>query len=215
MRRLCVICEGATEVEFVTSCLTPHLSSHNLQTYPSLLQAPSGRHRGGRVTVDRLANHISHEYHDTDRITTLVDYYGFRDASGRTRAQLEAAILAEVQKQAAKLDVRFVLPYVQMYEFEGLLFTDVEQFQYVLDGWSKETRAKLLAISKNFACPEDINNSKETAPSKRIHSIFANGEYSKDVHGPIIAEEIGLDNIRKSCPQFDGWISKLEAWGRD
>src|SRR6202035_1494477 len=100
-----------------------------------------------------------------------------------------------------------------MHEFEGLLFTDIEQFQYVLDGWNDAVRTKLLAIRNGFATPEDINNSRETAPSKRILKIFPHGEYSKTEHGPIIAEAIGLGKIRQACPQFNNWLTKLEAWG--
>lgn len=213
MRRLCVICEGQTEAEFVLSTLAPHLLARGLQTYPSILQARSGNHRGGRVTVERLGRHLSHEYHQADRLTTLVDYYGFEDAGGRTRAQLEAAILAAAEKRTAGLARRFVLPYVQMHEFEALLFSDIEQFQFILDGWNEKARASLLAIRQNFACPEDINNSKETAPSKRILSIFNGGEYSKTEHGPIIAAEIGLEKIRNACPGFNEWLARLESWG--
>jgi len=212
MKRLCVICEGPTEVEFVKNCLEPYLRPQGLHTYPSLLQAPSGNHRGGRVTVERLGKHLAHEYDRTDRITTLVDYYGFRDAGGSSRAQLEADILAETLKWNPRADKRFILPYVQMYEFEGLLFSDIEQFHYVLDGWNKEARTQLLAIRNAFETPEKINNSKETAPSKRILKIFGEQAYSKTEHGPIIAEEIGLEKIRLQCAQFDEWIKKLEVW---
>lgn len=215
MKRLCVICEGPTEVEFVKNCLAPYLQEHGLRTYPSLLQAPSGRHRGGRVTVERLGKHIAHEYKNTDRITTLVDYYGFHDTGGRTRAQLEADVLAEAVKWNRRIEQRFTLPYVQMYEFEGLLFADVEQFQFVLDGWNGVTKTQLQAIRAAFDGPESINNSKHTAPSKRILKVFANGEYSKTEHGPLIAEAIGLDKIRATCPQFDGWLKNLEAWSRE
>lgn len=212
MKRLCVICEGPTEVEFVKSCLEPHLRPHGLHTYPSLLQAPSGNHRGGRVTVERLGKHLAHEYDRTDRITTLVDYYGFRDAGGRSRAKLEEEILAEALKWNPRAEKRYILPYVQMYEFEGLLFTDIEHFHYVLDGWNEEARAQLLAIRNAFETPEDINNSKETAPSKRILKIFGEQAYSKTEYGPVIAEGIGLEKIRQQCAQFDEWVKKLQAW---
>ena len=64
-----------------------------------------------------------------------------------------------------------------------------------------------------FTTPEDINNSRETAPSKRIMHIFPEGTYSKTEHGPLIAESIGIDAIRAKCPAFNEWVSKLEAWG--
>lgn len=214
MIRVCIVCEGATEVEFVKSCLVPHLLNHGVNTYPSIVQAPSGRHRGGRVTVDRLARFISHEYHAADRLTTFVDYYGFQNAEGRTRNELERDILDCVVRYAAGVDPRFVRPYVQMHEFEGLLFSDVQQFQYVLDGWDEGVRQTLINIRAQFQTPEDINNSRQTAPSKRILASFPDGSYSKTEHGPVIAAAIGLTTIRQQCPQFDGWITMLEEWGK-
>ncbi len=213
MIRVCVVCEGPTEVEFVKSCITPHLLNHGVNAYPSVLQAPSGRHRGGRVTIERLARFISHEYHAADRLTTLVDFYGFQDANGRSRQALEQAILDATTTITPQLDLRFVQPYVQMHEFEGLLFSDIEQFRCVLDGWNATVRQTLIDIRSQYPTPEDINNSRVTAPSKRILAAFPNGSYNKTEHGPVIAESIGLATIRGQCPQFNEWMQMLETWG--
>jgi hypothetical protein len=209
-KRLCVICEGHTEAEFVSQCLEPHLRSFDLHVFPSLLKTRAGSQGGGNVTVERLAKHISHEYKCSNYITTLVDYYGFKKADGRSKQQLEADIAAETQKHIATFDGRRIIPYVQMHEFEALLFSDVEQFVFVLDGWNAKTRQALLSIKADFPTPEDINNSRLTAPSKRIERVFSNGEYSKREHGPIVAGEIGLSKIREECPQFDAWVEALE-----
>lgn len=213
MIRVCIVCEGQTEVEFVKSCLAPYLLIHQVLAFPSLLQSPSGNHRGGRVTVGRLVKFMSHQYHQTDRITTLVDFYGFQDRDGRSRAQLEADIRTGVAASTTGYDARFVLPYVQMYEFEGLLFADPDAFEWVEDGWNGKSRAALHQVRQAFASPEDINDSPQTAPSKRILSIFEEGSYSKTEHGPLIAEAIGIDAIRGQCPQFDAWLTQLQAWG--
>ena len=213
MIRVCVVCEGQTEVEFVKSCLAPYLLNSGVQAYPSLLQAPSGNHRGGRVTVERLVKFISHQYHHTDRITTLVDFYGFQRRNSRSRAQLEVDIRSGVARSTTRYDQRFVLPYVQMHEFEGLLFTDPLAFEWVGDGWCNETRLALEAVSRAFSTPEEINDGRETAPSKRILNIFSDGSYSKTEHGPLIAESIGIDAIRAKCPAFSEWVGKLQAWG--
>lgn len=212
MIRVCIVCEGQTEVEFVKNCLAPYLLNHQVLAFPSLLQSPSGNHRGGRVTVERLVKFISHQYHQTDRITTLVDFYGFQDRNGRSRAQLEADIRVGIAASTTGYDPRFVLPYVQMYEFEGLLFTDPQAFMWVEDGWNDETKRGLEAVTQAFMTPEEINNSRETAPSRRILSIFPEGTYSKTEHGPLIVEAIGIDAIRTRCPAFNEWVGKLQAW---
>lgn len=63
-----------------------------------------------------------------------------------------------------------------------------------------------------FLDPEAINDSEQTAPSKRLDAIFG-GRYSKTEHGPLIAETIGLAVIRARCPRFDRWLRTLEALG--
>lgn len=213
MTRVCIVCEGQTEVEFVKTCLAPYLLPSQVLAFPSLLQSPSGNHRGGRVTVERLVKFMSHQFHQTDRITTLVDFYGFQDRDGRSRAKLETDIQAGVAASTTGYDRRFVLPYVQMYEFEGLLFTDPQAFEWVEDGWNDRTKLALEAVTQAFTTPEEINNSRETAPSKRILSILPEGAYSKTEHGPLIAESIGIDAIRAKCPAFSEWVGKLQAWG--
>jgi hypothetical protein len=212
MIRVCIVCEGLTESRFVESCLAPYLLASQIFAYSSLLQAPSGNHRGGRVNVERLVRHISHEYHNFDRITTLVDFYGFQDRRGRSRAELEADIRSGVARSTRGYDPRFVLPYVQMHEFEGLLFTNTQAFKWVRDGWNDNTRVALEAVAQDFASPEEINDSRETAPSKRILNIFQ-GAYSKTEHGPLIAESIGVEAIRTLCPAFNEWVGNLQAWG--
>ena len=64
------------------------------------------------------------------------------------------------------------------------------------------------SIIAEFPNPEEINNSSETAPSKRL--IKAIPGYNKIVYGNIIAEQIGLQTIRDKCPLFNEWIKQLE-----
>ena len=217
MTRICVVCEGKTELEFVKQCLAPYLHEQcKAAVKPQILCAKSGHHKGGRVTVGRLAEHISREYHKTDRITTLVDFYGFKDRTGRTCEQVENAIRTEVAAKITRnYDARFVLPYVQMHEFEALLFSfsNPDVFACVKDGWSERSRAALLEVQRQFETPEDINDGADTAPSKRLLNIFGTGAYSKVEHGSLVAEKIGIDAIRATCPRFNAWVEQLEAWG--
>lgn len=217
MTRICIVCEGKTEAEFVKRCLMPYLQEHSgVTAYPSILCEPSsGKHKGGRVTVERLAKFMSHEYHHADRITMLVDFYGFRDRGKRTCTQLQDDIRAEMAKRTRNYDARFVLPYVQMHEFEGLLFSfsDPDAFACVKDGWDEHSRAALLDVQGQFATPEDINDGAETAPSKRLEKIFGADAYSKPEHGSLVAEKIGIETMRKRCPRFNEWVAQLAAWG--
>ncbi|MGI9212833.1 MAG: DUF4276 family protein [Methylococcaceae bacterium] len=103
MTRVCIVCEGLTEANFIQRCLAPYLAPDGIYAYGSIIKAPSGRHKGGRVTVDRLARHISLEYRGFDRLTTLVDFYGFKDRDGRSRSETEHAIL-ELERGHPALD---------------------------------------------------------------------------------------------------------------
>ena len=102
------------------------------------------------------------------------------------------------------------LPHVQKHEFEGLLFSDVDVFATPID-FPCNCVAALRAVRDQFATPEDINDSSQTAPSKRIAGIIP--RYSKVVHGPMLAVEIGLQVIRAECPGFDAWMTRLESLG--
>lgn len=214
MTRVCIVCEGPTEANFVQQCLVPYLAQSQVYAYASIIRAPSGRHKGGRVTVERLARHLSHEYHAFDRLTTLVDFYGFQDRDGRSRADIEQAIFDRTRSLTKNFDPRHVIPYVQMHEFEGLLFSDPAAFEFVIDGWNEDVKEALLSVSQAFQNPEEINDSPETAPSKRILRIFQQGTYSKTEHGSLIAEAIGIDEIREKCPAFNEWVGKMQAWGK-
>ncbi len=165
------------------------------------------------MSVERVAQHIRLEYHHFDCITTLLDLYGFARAGGRDKQALEAAILEAAAHQIPDLRADRVVPHVQRYEFEALLFSDIDAFEWVQDGWSDETRARLQAIRAQYETPEDINDSPLTAPSKRIMSVFAGGQYGKVAHGPLIAEAIGMERIRAECPGFNAWVSRLQQWG--
>lgn len=60
---------------------------------------------------------------------------------------------------------------------------------------------------RNFDTPEDINDSSETAPSKRLEKIFIG--YSKTTDGMRIAEKIGIQKMMQKCPCFKAWIETI------
>ncbi len=203
MKRLCIICEGKTESEFVRDCLGPHLLTQNILVahHPII---------GRTINIDRIVRHIRNEYRDFDHITTLVDYYGFGDQQGRSKAELESEILSRAAASIGGFDPRRVIPYIQMHEFEALLFSDIEEFKWIVDGWNQQAKRDLLAVRNSIDTPEEINNNPNTAPSKRLAKIFPGYEDIKAEYGPIIASEIGLAKIRAECPLFNDWLTHLE-----
>ena len=143
-------------------------------------------------------------------MTSLVDFYGFRDKGEKTIEELEKDIFNEVAKKIRRgsWDQRRIFPYIQQYEFEGLLFSNVESFRPV-PGVDEECLTRLGQIRQQFETPEHVNDDSATAPSKRIKALIP--KYNKVLHGPLVAGETGLNKIRNECPRFNGWLSHLES----
>ena len=208
MIRLAISVEGPTEEEFSKNVLTTHLRSHGIEAQPVVLgRARSRGAGGGNVSVGRLASEMANLYGSFDVVTSLVDFYGFRDKRDRTAEELEALVRGQVQQKVGWNRNR-VLPYVQKHEFEGLLFSDAGAFSALADA-PVESVDLLRTIRAGFATPEDINDNKATAPSRRIKELIPH--YRKPLHGPLVAIEIGLDAMRAECPRFNEWITNLES----
>ena len=197
MVRVGIVVEGQTEVNFVIQVLQPYLCSKNI-----FISDPVNLH--GNVSIDTVRRDIKDMAYSYDYVTTLVDFYEFKGlVAGDTKESLENRIKESLDDSIKSK----VIPYVQMYEFEGLLFSSPEVISEVLLGqtllkWS----SKILKDFKDN--PEAINNSYETAPSKRLER---HTNYKKTIHGPKIAKEIGMDSLRDKCANFNEWVSVLEG----
>lgn len=219
MTRVHVICEGQTEEMFVNELLCEPFAARQIYLQPSLIGKPG--HKGGNFKVERLIADLRPRLRsDRDAYcTTFFDFYGLpesfpgkQEASSELTAQAKAdRIIAELQKvleaEFGGDALRRFIPYVQMYEFEGLLFSDRQGFSKGIE--QPQLVAEFAAIRDGFSTPEEINNSKMTAPSKRIEGLYH--RYEKPLHGSLAAMEIGLSRIRTECPIFDGWLRCLEA----
>jgi len=68
-----------------------------------------------------------------------------------------------------------------------------------------------LIADVGLARPEEVNEGKETYPSARIQRHVP--QYRKPLHGPLIAQRIGLETMRARCPHFHQWLERLESLG--
>ena len=209
MIRLAVSVEGRTEEEFVKTVLADHLRGHGVEPIPILIGRARGRFGGGNVSVERLVPEMKHLYGSFDAVTSLVDFYGFRGRGDRETVDELEERLGEALHQgvAREWDSRRVIPYIQQYEFESLLFSDVDAFA-VFDV-SNEVVRRLRLIRSQFPSPEDINDDWATVPSRRIAGAMPG--YRKVVYGPLVAGETGLDAIRRECRRFNDWMERLET----
>ena len=100
---------------------------------------------------------------------------------------------------------RFI-PYIQLHEFEALLFSDAAKFLHAFPD-EQLIIAQLLAIRTQCGGPENIDDGEDTAPSKRILQLLP--DYVKTVSGLLIVKQISLSLLRSECPHFGAWIGKL------
>ncbi len=216
MIRLAISVEGQTEEAFVKNIITAHLLPMEVAPSPILL----GRARttggggnvsigGGNVSIERLVSEMVRLCQSFDAVTSLVDFYGFRNKGDRTVEALEKHLKQEIDKKIPD-DAR-VFPYVQKYEFEGLLFSDAAAFGAIgaIGRATDQDIEKLAAVRRQFVTPEDINDNPASAPSKRIMAAVSG--YRKRLHGPLVARETGLEKIRGECPRFCAWLTRLEG----
>lgn len=219
MSRVIAVVEGQTEQAFVRGVLAPWLGTRNVFLSPCLVGKP-GR-KGGvgpylRAKMDIL--NLLKQESDTI-VTTMFDFYGMptnwprRDEAAQALHDQKASIVEDALKTdinlafQGRLDPRRFIPYVQMYEFEALLFSKPEKIAEVV-GKPKLTQ-HLQDIRNGFDCPEQINDDPSTAPSKRIARFFP--KYQKLLHGSIAAERIGIEVMLAECPHFQDWLCKIQA----
>jgi hypothetical protein len=226
--RLHVVAEGQTEEGLVNEILAPALAAHNI--FADVRRITTGRHRGtvfrgGLVKYEHLARDLTlwmkQDQNQDSWFTTMFDFYGLpsnfpglralRPALGAPDrvAALEAGLHQDIKTRLASLPVsERLIPYIQLHEFEALLFADPEAFLEAFPD-RKQAVERLRAIRVKFPNPEDIDDKPLTAPSKRIHDLLP--DYQKPVAGLLIAQRIGLDAIRAVCPHFNAWITRLLA----
>ena len=221
MPRLLVHVEGQTEEQFVQQVLAPYLIGRGYSSVsPRMVGNTRQRHgRGGIKNWMSVRKEIlKHLREDRASIaTTMVDYYGLPYTwPGRKQANalkaveqkasaLEKAILEDISSGLGGLDPRRFVPYVVMHEFKGLLFSDPVQLAGNIN--RVDLLAHFQAIRDGFATPEELDDSPNTAPSKRIGELH--GRYSKVLDGNAAIKQIGLPTVLRECPLFRGWISRL------
>jgi hypothetical protein len=222
MARILVHVEGQTEATFVNELLGENLMAAGFQDVRARLAGNPRKQRGGiRPWHGVKRDILRHLKEDRTAVhATMVDYYGLprdwpgrEEAPGKTSApakaeHVEAALLADISDEmGTSFDRRKFVPLVMMHEFEALLFSDPDRFAQEIGRGNLS--AKFRAIREEFETPEDINDSVETAPSKRIERLFPG--YEKPLFGVLAAMGIGLTKIRQECPHFNTWLKRLES----
>mgnify|MGYP000983954799 CR=1 FL=1 len=220
MRRVVVVCEGETEEEFVRDVLAPSFYGIGLNLEPQMIETSPGN-RGGGLNYDRVKPHLRNVLRQSSApvVTTLFDLYkldkrfpGFEQSKGvpdlgQRLNLLQCEFHADVVAEAGCQPYRFI-PYIQPYEFEALLFSDVQTLISVETGWSQALK-KLLPVREAAISPEHINDRPETKPSAHLERVLIAPKYRKRRHGPVAAQKIGISKIESECAFFAQWLQQI------
>lgn len=201
-----ILCEGQTEELFVKVVLKPFLSNLGMVVKTRLLITSKKKNaKGGMISYQQVKgdlckwmDEISRKNNETHYFTTMFDWYALpTDFPGYDKASRISNPYLQVEKIEKELsndisNTRFI-PYIQLHEFEALLFCDIEKLNKDYPNSKKEILelTKVLATYKEN--PELINSSEATAPSKRIiKALKAKYHYNKPRSGSSVAAAIGL-----------------------
>jgi hypothetical protein len=220
-KRALILVEGQTEERFVHDVLAPEFAPRGLYFQPTLLKTKRVKDgpdfRGDVSTYAKIRDDLLRLLRSAGGVlvTTLIDYYGLPgDFPGKdklppqgTPAQ-RACLIEKAWADAAGHPQHFI-PFLALHEIEAWLFASWNQLPDALHA-SEKQKSQFTAICSGFPSPEDINDHPDTAPSKRIQTIFTG--YKKVLHGPPALGRIGLPAIRKACPHLNQWLEQLEAW---
>jgi len=221
MLDLIVLCEGQTEREFCRQVVGPYVVASGVALAGTLVGKPQ-RKRGGirpwivyRAELERLAKERADRH-----LAVLVDYYAMPDSwpgrmesrgkpAGDRGVHVENCLSAEGNAIFAG---RFH-PCVQLHEFESLLFVDpdIAAMSIAVGGGainhqSLATQMKAIRAECGGSV-EQINDSPELAPSKRLTAI-ARG-YDKVAWGVTAVADVSVPVLRDGCPWLDRWLTRI------
>lgn len=214
MKQLIIIGEGQTEQEFCKNVLQNYFFNQEINIHNPTIKKSKGGMVAWQVLKKQIENHLKSSRDVT--VTTLIDFYGLKDkhcfpkwkeSKAKVKINekitfLEAAMHADISEPIRR---RFI-PYIQVYEFEALLFSDTAILENQFD---KEEFLDHSYLKQTLQIPpEKINDGEKTAPSKRLKKIFKG--YNKVLYNSLILQEIGIEKIIGKCPRFSHWIEKLE-----
>ena len=227
MIRVNVVAEGQSEMHCAKGPLNQYLGGKPILDSRCVLTSRARRtnyeYRGGLLSYQKAKRDIvSWLKEDTQAyVTTMFDFFrlpsDFPEYENAMQLgnhldavlALESAMKANIISELPGLDVdRRFIPYIQLHEFEALLFTNILVLKDdYIDADDICSIDCLYAETKDIP-PEEINHGADTAPSKRL--LNAIGYQKGETIAPLI-ETITVEAIRDKCPHFSAWIGQLQS----
>ena len=212
MKNVYIYCEGQSEETFINNLLYPYFSNLNINVRPILCTTGTKRnvkYKGGVTTYAKIKHELQIlcKNHHNEFVTTMFDYYRMpKDTPGiqSDRADLHERIELIENTINQDLGIKNCKFNLVVHEFEGLLFSKPDAFSLIAE---QAIVSEIKKIRASFMTPEHINNSPETAPSKRLEKLIPG--YAKIKNGLLISENIGIDLLLTECPHFSQWIKEI------
>lgn len=223
--RLLILVEGDTEEGFVNRVLGPHL--WRFAVFANATKVTTKRHHGQSVAKGG-GRHYSNWKNDLRRLrmqdanpdrwlTSMIDLYGLEHFADEFPGFSKQKAIPDPYQRvtamqdafAADIEDRRFIPYIQLHEFESLLFADPRKLEVEYLEHEAEI-SRLETLSSSVASPELINDGVETSPSKRIIHELPQYEANKPRVGTLVTQAIGIPTLRAKCPHFDKWVGQLE-----
>jgi len=220
MINIYVVVEGYTEERFIKDFFPLFFRDKNFYFQPIVLETsrtPQKKYKGGLNKYSQLKRDILRLLKQThvSLVTTMIDYYNLpQDFPGKTTLPS-----GDIYRKVAFLEEEFFkdinhekfMPYIQIHEFETLLFVDKIGFEVCYKN-NKKVLNKIVQIFNQYPNPEEINDSPTGHPSARIEQI--DDSFSKTLHGleilKIIFKEKGPEIFLQKCKHFSEWINKIK-----
>jgi predicted ATPase len=180
MQRIIIICEGYTEQEFCNKTLLPHFAMREIDVKAPRTKKSNGGIANWSALKEQIENHLKQD--PACSVSLFIDYYGIY-AEHNFPAWEEASKIADKNDRLSyleqkmkddideKLRYRFI-PYMQLREFEGLLFNDINIFHEQIPAADLVGLPELQSAFDQFTNPEMINSTRDNAPSKRLQRII-------------------------------------------
>lgn len=222
-----ILCEGVTEAYFAAQVLAPHLKPFGIVVKPRRLTTSKRNHAaGGMISFAQVerdlrnwVREVSGRSSEVHYFTTMFDFYALPDdfpnfatSVGIADRYLAVSFLESHMAAALSFCPNFI-PYIQLHEFEALLFCGLDLLKAEFPNSARAIDTLNDALRQAHDNPELVNNKRETAPSKRIiHAVESNRRYhyNKPLMGVNVTHSIGIEALKSRCSHFGAWVTQLE-----
>lgn len=220
-----ILCEGQTEELFVKKVMKPFFRSSGIVLKHRLLYTSRKKNaKGGIISYQQAKSDLiswmkenQGRSSETHYYTTMFDFYALPNEFPRMNDALK---LADAYQQVECLENAFsedigykrFIPYIQLHEFEALLFCDIKKLISHYPSRAKAINKLVGTLSLYQNNPELINNSPLTAPSKRIIKAVEEDNdcyYTKPKTGASVTKDIGMVKLMSMCKHFNNWIETI------